>query len=284
VQAKHYVSILVALVLLVVIYKWGNTNPPAPKDMPARPDMATAAAMQAPEARPEASFDSLLAAARKAMPQHAMGELLDAERKLSAAKDSQAMAPVFGDLAKIWQEHKQLPVAAYYYSLAAKLESSEKKLTFAAQLFLDLARQEHAPAVQTWEVNRAIEGFEEIIRIDPQNDTAKLGLAECYFGTGAAMKGVSVLREITAKAPEHIPANIMLGQQGLISGQYDKAQLRFETVLKKDPKNLEAMLGLAEALKGQGQKQKAIELLEQCKKMINKPEFTKDVDNYIKNF
>jgi lipopolysaccharide biosynthesis regulator YciM len=284
VQAKHYISIGVALVLLAVIYKWGNTNPPLPKDKPARPDMATAAAMQAPEARPEASFDSLLSVARREMPQHAMGELLEAERALSVAKDSPAMAPVFTSLAKIWQEHKQAPVAAYYYSLAAKLENSEKKLTFAAQLFLDLARQEHSPTVQSWEVNRAIENYDRVIGLNPQNDTARIGLAECYFGTGAAMKGVSVLREITNKDPEHIPANIMLGQQGLISGQYDKAQIRFETVLKKDPKNLEAMLGLAEAYKGQGHKDKAVELLEKCKLIINKPEFTKDVDNYIKNF
>ena len=126
--------------------------------------------------------------------------------------------------------------------------------------------------------------FEHIIKLNPNNDTAKIGLAECYFGTGAAMKGVVVLKEITNKEPDNIPANLLLGQQGLISGQFEKAKLRFETVLKKEPKNLEAMLGLAEAYKELGEKDKAVKLLENFKLLVNNPAIAKDVDAYIKTF
>jgi tetratricopeptide (TPR) repeat protein len=68
------------------------------------------------------------------------------------------------------------------------------------------------------------------------------------------------------------------------SGQYDKAIQRYETVLKLEPKNTEALYFLAEAYKGKGNKEKAIELLEECKKIVNKPEFSKDIDEYIKSF
>jgi len=234
--------------------------------------------------RKEASFDSILLATKKQMPQHVLAEIQAIDQKISTIQDSVQMAPRFQEYAKIWREHKQLPVAAFYYSLAAKLEKSEKNLNFAAQLFLDLARNEHNEEVQNWEVNGAIAAFQNSLSVNPENDTTRIGLAECYFGTGEAMKGVALIKEITKKDPEHVQANMLLGQQGLVSGQYEKAQQRFETVLKREPKNMEGMLGLAEAYKGQGQKEKAIALLETCKKTVNKPEFSKDVDNYIKTF
>ena len=43
------------------------------------------------------------------------------------------------------------------------------------------------------------------------------------------------------------------------------------------------MLGLAEAYKAQGENQKAIALLLECKKQINNPAFAKDIDDYIKS-
>ncbi|MBL7713211.1 MAG: tetratricopeptide repeat protein [Chitinophagaceae bacterium] len=231
----------------------------------------------------EFNVDSFLVAGKKGLTQHALGELQAVDQKLRAVKDSAAMAGVFEEYAQVWKEHRNLPLAAYYYSLAAKLENSEKKLTFAAQLFLDLARNEHSGDLQHWEAESAVAAFDQSLKINPDNDTVRLGLAECYFGTGEAMKGVAVIKEITKKDPEHTAANLLLGQQGLISQQFAKAQQRFETVLKKEPSNLEAMLGLAEAYRGQGQNGKAVSLLQECKKQIKNPAFAQDIDNYIKS-
>jgi hypothetical protein len=44
------------------------------------------------------------------------------------------------------------------------------------------------------------------------------------------------------------------------------------------------MLGLAEALKGLGEIEKAKQLLEECKKLIDNPAFAKDIEEYIKTF
>lgn len=231
----------------------------------------------------ELNIDSFILVTKKTLPQHALSEIQAIEKKLKSAKDSTEMAGIFDQYGQVWKEHKNMPIAAHYYSLAAKLENSEKKLTFAAQLFLDLARSEKSEELQHWEANSAAACFEQSLALNPDNDTARLGLAECYFGTGEAMKGVGVIKEITKKDPENKAANLLLGQQGLISQQFAKAQQRFETVLKNEPKNLEAMLGLAEAYKGLGEKEKAIALLQECKKQINNPGFAKDVDDYIKS-
>lgn len=199
--------------------------------------------------------------------------------------DSSQMAPVFTTLAKTWQQHKQLPVAAYYYAKAAKLENSEKKLNFAGQFFLDLLHEAGSAEMQMWESQQAIACFERSLEIAPGNDTTKMALAAGYIeGTGETMKGVQLLLGITREKPDNIPANLMLGRMSIQSGQYDKAIQRYETVLKLEPENTEALYFLAEAHKGKGDKEKAIELLEKCKKIVNKPEFSRDIDEYIKSF
>ena len=157
-------------------------------------------------------------------------------------------------------------------------------LSFAAQLFLGLARKANSESMQAWAGQMAIEGFNYALRLDPENDTIKVNLAECYIGTGETMQGVMMLRDVTEKNPENVPANLILGQQGIVSGQFDKAIERFQKVLRAEPENLEALLGMAEAYKNKGDKQKAIQLLEQAKQLMNNPEFSKDVDDYIKTF
>ena len=231
-----------------------------------------------------ASFDSILSAARASLPSHADEEIKVLENKVTATRDSSRMAVLFDTLGRLWQGHNQPPVAAYYYLQSGKLDNSEKKLTFAAQLFLGLARQAHSEAMQAWAGSMAVDGFSRALEINPNNDTTKVGLAECYIGLGETMQGVLLLREVTTSNPENIPANLILGQQGIVSGQLDKAMGRFEKVLKAEPDNVEALLGLAEVYKSKGNKEKAIELLERTKKIMNNPEFSKDIDKYINSF
>lgn len=218
------------------------------------------------------------------MPPHAAEEIKTMEQRLAATRDSSRMAVVFDTLGRIWQDHGQIPLAAYYYLQSGKLENSEKKLTFAAQLFLELARKATSEGMQVWEGQLAIEGFSAAQKLNPANETTKVGLAECLIGTGETMQGVMLLREVTEKNPDNVPANLILGQQGIVSGQFDRAAARFEAVLRKEPENLEALLGLAEVYKNQGNKAKAIELLERSKKVMNNPEFSKDINEYIKSF
>jgi len=243
-----------------------------------------ASAGSGPHVAKPASFDSMLSAARRELPAHAAEEIKTIENKLSAIGDSSRMAVVFDTLGKVWLQHKQPHVGAYYLLQGAKLENSEKNLTFAAQLFLELARKAANEGTQAWMGQMAIEGFGRALQLDPDNDTTKVSLAECYIGTGETMQGVMMLRELTEKNPDNIPANLILGQQGIVSGQFDRAIGRFERVLKAEPENLEALLGMAEAYKGKGDRQKAVQLLERAKQVMNNPAFSKDIDEYIKSF
>jgi cytochrome c-type biogenesis protein CcmH/NrfG len=112
-----------------------------------------------------------------------------------------------------------------------------------------------------------------------------MALAASYIeGTGETMQGVQLLLGVTREKPNNIQANLMLGRLSIQSGQFDKALGRFETVLKQEPENTEALYFLAETYKGKGNKEKAIELFEKCKKVVNKPQFSKDIDAYVNSF
>lgn len=285
-RISHYITIAVALALVAVFY-WGVNTVPSKSKSPksnGKPSVEEVMAMQQSHAATPASFDSIYNAAKKNLPTHAQEEIAALEKTIQSKNDSASMALEMEQLAKVWQEHKEWPVAAYYYMQAGKLVNSEKKLTFAAQLFLALARKAHSESVQAWEGAMAIEGFKRVLEMNPNNDSATVSLAECYIGTGQTMQGVFLLRDFSIKNPDNVPANLLLGQQDIVSGQLEKAIGRFSKVLQVEPDNLEAMMGLAEVYKNKGDKAKAIELFERAKKTMNNPEFSKDIDNYIKSF
>jgi len=281
-RPAHYITLAIAIALIAFLYWGGNTIPPSKPVLSERPTGMP------PGSNPmkTASFDSVLAASKAALPKEASDELNNIEKELAATHDSSRMAAVFLKLAHLWDVNKFQPVAAYYGAKAAKLENSEKKLNFAGQFFLDLMRRDDvSPSMQLWEANEAIECFKRSLEINPDNDTTKLLLASTYIdGTGETMQGVQMLLALTREKPDYLPANLLLGRLAVKSGQFDKAITRLEGILKKYPDNSEALYFLAEAYKGKGDKQKAIELFEKCKKIVNKPEFTKEVDQYINSF
>jgi hypothetical protein len=282
-QKVHYITAAVAVAGIGLLYWLGDTTPPPPK--PGSQQMAQMQGDGAHASHATASTDSILQASRAQLPQHAAAEIDNIEKEIRAMGDSSRMAPAFTKLAKAWQQHKQLPAAAYYHALAAKLDNSEKNLNFAGQFFLDLVHQASSESVKMWEAEQAVACFQRSLELNPNNDTTKMALAAAYIeGVGETMQGVQLLLGITREKPDNIPANLMLGRLAIQSGQHDKAIMRYETVLKQEPKNTEALYFLAEAYKGKGNKEKAIELLEDCKKIVNKPEFSKDIDNYIQSF
>ena len=283
-RPAHYLSVVAAIALVAILYFGVNTVPPPKSPQKAEGEASSHNTPQFPGPTfPPASFDSLNTAAHAALPAHGKEEISVNEKSLAGIKDSATMSPLYDSLASVWKEHKQLPMAAWATGEAARLAHSEKKLTFAAQIFLDLAHREgQDPPVQLWEAQQAAHLFDEAILINPANDTLKLGLAASYIeGTGETMKGVGILREITAKEPDNIPANLMLGGLSIQSGQWDKAIARYETILKREPNNREALYFGGVAYKGKGDLSTAKALFEKVKKVVNDPAFSKEVDGLM---
>ncbi len=183
---------------------------------------------------------------------------------------------VFHQLAKFWKDSGQLfEPYAYYTSAAAKLENSEKSLTFAARLFLNRLMATGEPAMQNWLASNAKVLLENSLKLNPDNDSSKIGLGACYiFGNLGSnpMEGILPIRELVQKNPNNVYGQMVLGLGGKKSGQYDKAIERFQAVLKVDPTNVEAVFHIAESFDLKGDKANAIVYYEKAKQMVNIPE------------
>ena len=196
----------------------------------------------------------------------------------------------YTNLANFWKDsaEKFIPYA-YYLSEAAKLDNSEKKLTFAARLILENMKREEGPAQKVWEAQTAATLFEKALKLDPDNNDLKVGLGSCYvYGEGMignpeqTMKGIQQLLQVVKQDSNNMQAQLVLGIGGVISNQYGKAIERLEKVVSFDPHNLEAVSWLADAYAATGDKQNAVKWYEQSKHLVNNPAFSKEIDDRIK--
>ena len=272
-------TISTAIMFIAILYIFGNNIPPK-KDAA----FTSTTSARANHSSQVVSFSNLLVSAKKEVSSVAAQKIAALERKIAIIQDSSKAILFFDSLAKVWEQEKHQEIAAQYILFSGKFGNSEKKLTFAAQLFLKLADANQNEGIRSWEAKQAMFGFQQVIALNENNESAKTGLAQCYLGTGETMKGILMLREVAENNPQNVDANLLLGQQGIVSGQLDKAQKRFEKVLQLAPNNVEAMLGLAEVMKSKGDMQKGIDLLQKAKKTMNSPEFSKDIDQYINTF
>lgn len=192
--------------------------------------------------------------------------------------------------ANFWKDSlRQFEPYAYYISEASKLENSEKSLTFAAHLMLDNIRMQQDPSRLEWMTAETIDLFERAIQLNPNNDDLRIGLGSAYvFGRGrsgdpqATMKGIQELLGVANRDSNNMKAQLVLGIGGMISGQFDKANVRFLRIVEKEPGNLEAIAYLADTYAAMGKKEDAIKWYNVSKKLADNPHYSQEVDERIK--
>lgn len=280
-KKNQLILIGIGIVLLVSLYFFGQRHGASKS-----PGNAPMAATRDMPANPLASVKEIdIDAYEKENSARLSSELQQQAAQLSEKALRNPTALTFKDLAEFWEKQKDLNIAAKYYKKAAFLENTEKSITFAGNLFLAVMQKTDQPEFRKWQALEAAACFNKALELNPENVESKIALATCYTeGTGETMKGVLLLREVTQKDSNNVSANIILGKLAIQSGQLDKAIKRLEHVLDLRPDNTEAMYFLAEAYKGKGNKEKAIEWFEQCKKRVNNPDFSKEIDQYIATF
>lgn len=230
-----------------------------------------------------ANFDSLLTAALlKASPSDnaAFKELQTALSSAGAEQKSE----LYERMGLFWQK-KNRRIAAHYFLQSGLIDLSERKLNYAAHLFSEELHDEHDPALRAWMTNETIQAYEQSIEVNPTNDTVRIDYALLHIDIlNQPMPGVQILLKIVEEDPNNIPATIILGKMAVESGQLDKAIERGLHVISLEPNNLEARLFLGEAYKRHNELDKAIEQFTEAKKILNVPEFIKDIDDYIESF
>ncbi len=241
----------IGVIILVGFYFFGNTVPPLKK---------SESGAAAPVASQSFDIKSILDASKaKLSPaRQAYVNRLENSVVRGNVRDQQVITD--RQLAEFWKDSVEngFLAYAYYTGEAAKLENSEKSLTFAAQLFLNNLRGQENPVVKSWMANQSRGLFEKAELLNPDNDSTKIGLGATYiFGsTGEqpadVMKGIQKILEVTRRDSLNMYAQLTLGLGGIESGQYDKAIQRLLKVVHYDPGNLEAVLSLGDAYERTG--------------------------------
>ena len=275
-KKQQLILVSSGVVLLCLIYFFGKTIPP--KKNPG--------AVAAATGKKEISFTTILEASKQQLNPAQQAQIAQLETAIVRGDVKDQQVKVYKQLAGFWKDsaHLLLPYA-YYSAQAAKLENSQKSLTFAAQFFLEGIRRQENPDLQRWMASEAKELFEKALQIAPDNDSLKIGLGSCYLLgniSESPMQGIMMIREVAEKDPENMYAQFMLGLGGMISGQFDKAIDRLLKVVQHQPENVEATLMLAEAYERQNDKANAVKWYQAGKKQIKNADVVKEIDERIK--
>ncbi len=277
-KRQQWIVVSSGLVLLATLFFFGKT-------VPAKKPEAVASAETAPAAKP-IDFNRLLRHAKERLTPAQVERVAGYENMVTRGDVKNQQLSSYRLLAAFWRDTVHLfEPYAFYTAEAAKLENSEKSLTFAAHLFLTNLKTEDDPAMQNWLATNAKTLFERALIVNPANDSSKVGLGACYiFGNISSnpMEGIAPIREIVERDPGNTFAQFILGLGGVKSGQFEKAIERFLIVVKKEPDNLEAALNLAEAYDQHGDKANAVKWYEIVKAKVPNPEAQKELDNRIK--
>lgn len=263
--------------LLCLLYFFGRTVPGKKNAAPRTPALTEAKSID---------INTILAASRKQLNPSQQAYVAQLESGVVRGDVKEQQLKVYRQLAAFWRDsaHLLLPFA-WYTSQVAKLENSEKSLTFAAHYFLDGVQQQENPDLRKWMAISAKELFEKVLELNPANDSAKIGLGSCYiFGniSETPMQGILMIREVAEKHPDNMYAQFMLALGGMMSGQFDKAIDRLQKVVKAQPDNVEAVLTLAEAYERKNDKANAIKWYETGKQLIGSKDVVQEIDQRIK--
>ncbi len=278
-KKQQFILVGAGVVLLCLVYFFGNTVPPKSNT----PTMPRAAA----QGTETVDIQAILAASRQQLTPRQQAFITQLESGVVRGDVKEQQIKVYQQLAAFWKDSAHLLLPFGYYSAeAAKLENSQKSLTFAAQFFLEGVRKQENQALRKWMALQAKELFEKALVLSPDNDSLTVGLGSCYLFGGISdqpMEGILKIRQVAEKDPNNMYAQYMLGLGAMMSGQVDKAIERLSLVAEKEPEKLEVFFMIAEAYEQKGDKPNAIKWYQQCRKKVSgNPDIVKEIDQRIK--
>ncbi|RYU87937.1 tetratricopeptide repeat protein [Mucilaginibacter terrigena] len=242
-----------------------------------------AAAGTAPKATANANINtaSVSALAKPNIDATIAQEISALENKLKTAGEADKVT-LQRQLAKAWDSVTQPAPAAFYYADIAHSSNQMEDWLNAGNRFNAAYKLSTDTAAQGTYVANAVEAFDHATKLQPASLEAKTGLGVAYVNGGAMpMQGIALLLDVVKKDPKNHDAVLNLGMFAMKSGQYEKAVDRFKTLIAQK-EEVEPYFYLAESYKQLGKKQEAIAAYEKCKQLMGDPVAGQRIDEYIK--
>lgn len=283
-KRPQWIAIVSAMLLVAAIYAFGKKVPPKKNIIAANVEHSE---NDGHDHGPVSaiSIDTILLTAKKQLNPEQIIRLNTLENSISRGDVKAQQLTVYHQLSHFWGDSARIfEPYAWYEAEAARLENSEKTLTFAARLFLENLQDDNNPNLRKWKALQAKDLFEKSLKLNPDNDSAKVGLGACYlFGgiSAAPMEGIAKIREVVDKDSSNVYAQMMLVKGSMMSGQYDKAISRLQTINRLQPANMEAILMMADIYERTGDKKNAAVWYQKSLPYINRSDVRAEVEKRI---
>src|SRR5271155_500902 len=162
-KKPQFILAVSGLLLFILIFYFGETTPPKRKNIVLQADSS------ASSTKSVATADILDAYKAKLSP-FQLSQVNSLEHSVMRGDIKNQQAYAYAQLANFWKDSVRDGFLAYAYYLGetAKLENSEKKLTFAAQLFLENLRGQDNTGLRNWMANNAKALFEKSLELNPE--------------------------------------------------------------------------------------------------------------------
>jgi tetratricopeptide (TPR) repeat protein len=278
VKKSQWITVGVAILVVATLYRFGRIIPNK-KPIQVQTDSQTNVT--------PITIDTILTLAKKELTTEQVVRLNTLENSISRGDVKDQKLKVYHQLAHFWGDTAGIfEPYAWYEAEAARLENSEKSLTFVARLFLDNLQTDAVLQRRQWKALQAKDLFERSLKLNTDNDSSKIGIGACYlFGDISAMpmEGISKIRQVVDKDSTNIYGQMMLAKGSVRSGQYDKAITRLQTVIRLQPDNIEALLVFADVYERMGDKKNAIHWYQTSLHYINREDIKDEIEKRIKD-
>lgn len=204
------------------------------------------------------------------------------ENEVKLATSTTNKLGLLKSLAQKWDDVNQPAPAAFVLEEVALAENNYENWLSAGNHFaLAYTNYKDSTVIPTL-VAKAVNAFTKALKINSNSLDAKSGLGVAYVTEGKnPMQGIQLLLSVVKTDPKNLNANMNLGLFSMKSGQFNKAVNRFKTVIevKETP---EAYFYLGTSYENLGAKQDAIIAYTKSKELAADPGLTKFVDQKIK--
>lgn len=204
------------------------------------------------------------------------------QQRLEALAKADKTIPGLQNLIVLWDSLNNQFMSALYMSRYAEMEPTEKNWFAAGSKYYTFASLSNDSIMTSEAAKRAKGAFEKVLSINPNNLDAQTAVAVIYVQIDQdVMKGVGLLKDVVAKDSNNVQAIFTLGMLSIQSGQFDKAQERFERLITIQPFNPEYYFYLGEVYAKGGNTGKAIKTYETCKTLLKDEAAKKEIESLI---
>jgi outer membrane protein len=210
-----------------------------------------------------------------------MMEKLQTLKKDLNGNNGQKTIFLIDSISNIFKSVNQYDSAAHYYEQMLVINTLDSNILKTADLYYEAYTFAMNRDKASFLGGKARQYYSMILEKDSDRLDIKNKIAMTYVSSSNPMRGIGMLREILESDPNNEDAIFNMGLLSLQSGQYDKAQERFEQLTKINSGNLQGQFYLGLCYYESGDKDKARTQFEFVKTIGADPTILATVDDYL---